>query len=155
MKKLTENFFRQDPTHVAKELLGKKLVRVVGGKRLEGIIAMASAYKGEAERKLKGLYYAPGQLYLPTFMGGYRKLAIATENQKKASVITIDKVLLEHELLTSGKICPYFKLDKEWDGKHACGGELWIEGGKSNYTIEKLEDVDMSSNCIGRYGLRI
>ncbi len=155
MSKLTTNFFRQNPTQVAKELLGKKLVCVVGNKKLEGVIAMASAYKGEPDRKLKGLYYEPGQLYLPTFMGGYRKLAIATENEKKASVITIDKVLLEDELLTSGKICPYFKLGKEWNGKSVCGDKLWIEGGKSNYTIEKLEDAAMSSNCIGRYAVRV
>ena len=154
MEKLTVDFFKQDPAVIARRLLGKKLVRAVGENKLEGIIAMTSAYKGEVARKQKGLYYPPGQLYLPVFMGGYRKLAIATESDKEASVITIDRILLEKEILSSGKICPYFQLGREMDNKPACGDEFWIESGQ-DCLIEEITNAKLSANCIGRYGLKV
>ena len=160
MEKLTADFFRQDPAVVARKILGKKLVRIAGGKELEGIIAMASAYRGEVARKQKGLFYHPGQLYLPVFTGGYRKLAIATESDKEASVITIDRIVvakeigkeIKKEILSSGKICPYFQLGSEMDNMPCCSNELWIEPAP-DCLVEELTNVPMAENCTGRYAL--
>jgi len=49
MKKLTADFYRRDALTVARELLGKILVRKTNGKTLSGIIAEVEAYKGSVD----------------------------------------------------------------------------------------------------------
>ena len=44
---LAESFFLQDVTKAAHDLLGKRLVRMINGKRLSGIILETEAYRGE------------------------------------------------------------------------------------------------------------
>ncbi len=46
MQTLTRDFFNRDPETVAKELLGKKLIRRLDGDILEGIIVETEAYYG-------------------------------------------------------------------------------------------------------------
>jgi DNA-3-methyladenine glycosylase len=48
--RLTRGFFRRDPVTVAKELLGQRLVRIVDGIRLAGLIVETEAYLGIEDR---------------------------------------------------------------------------------------------------------
>ena len=45
-KRLTRTFFRRDPVALARSLLGQRLVRVLGGQRLAGLIVETEAYLG-------------------------------------------------------------------------------------------------------------
>ena len=45
-KRLTRTFFRRDPIVVARTLLGQRLVRVLEGRRLAGLIVETEAYLG-------------------------------------------------------------------------------------------------------------
>lgn len=47
--RLPREFFAQDTLTAARQLLGKRLVRMEGGRRLSGIIIEAEAYCGEAD----------------------------------------------------------------------------------------------------------
>lgn len=49
MNCLPESFFLADATVVARALLGKRLVRVVDGQRVSGVISETEAYCGEAD----------------------------------------------------------------------------------------------------------
>lgn len=49
-KKLPLKFYKRDTKKVAKELLGKRLVRIYKGKRLAGIIVETEAYLGIKDR---------------------------------------------------------------------------------------------------------
>ena len=49
-RRLTRSFYRQDATTVARSLLGQKLVRVIDGKRLTGLIVETEAYLGVADK---------------------------------------------------------------------------------------------------------
>lgn len=54
---LPKHFYRRDPAEVAESLLGKILVRFIGGKRLSGMIVETEAYYGPedpASRARKG-----------------------------------------------------------------------------------------------------
>src|SRR6516162_4916002 len=47
---LPHSFYQRDTVTVARELLGKKLVRIYRGRRLSGIIVETEAYLGEHDR---------------------------------------------------------------------------------------------------------
>jgi DNA-3-methyladenine glycosylase len=46
---LPDSFYQQDVTLVARQLLGKRLVRLMDGTRISGIIVEAEAYRGEED----------------------------------------------------------------------------------------------------------
>jgi DNA-3-methyladenine glycosylase len=48
-QKLEKDFFRKAPHTVARELIGKLLVRTIGGIRVSGVIYETEAYDGEAD----------------------------------------------------------------------------------------------------------
>jgi DNA-3-methyladenine glycosylase len=45
-ERLTREFYRRDPVRVARALLGQRLVRILGGKRIAGVIVETEAYLG-------------------------------------------------------------------------------------------------------------
>jgi len=71
---LGHGFYARDPAEVARALLGKTLVRRLGGDRLEGVIVETEAYYGEydpASRAFKGrksynevMWGEPGRLFV-------------------------------------------------------------------------------------------
>jgi DNA-3-methyladenine glycosylase len=71
---IPEEFFRRNPKIVACELLGKRLIRVIDGVKLEGMIVETEAYYGEedpASRAYNGLknynsmmWDRPGRLFI-------------------------------------------------------------------------------------------
>ena len=50
MARLGRDFFARDTLTVARELLGQRLVRLLGGERLSGRIVEVEAYVGEEDR---------------------------------------------------------------------------------------------------------
>lgn len=48
--RLGREFYRRDPVTVAKELLGQRLVRIVDGRRLAGLIVETEAYLGVGDK---------------------------------------------------------------------------------------------------------
>jgi DNA-3-methyladenine glycosylase len=71
---LPENFYLADPTALARELLGKHLVRRVDGQRVSGVITETEAYRGEEDmacharsgmtRRNAVMYGLPGRAYI-------------------------------------------------------------------------------------------
>jgi DNA-3-methyladenine glycosylase len=71
---LPENFYLADPTTVAREMLGKCLVRQVEGERVSGVIIETEAYRGEEDmacharsgmtRRNAVMYGLPGRAYV-------------------------------------------------------------------------------------------
>ena len=53
-RKLPLSFYRRDTEQVAKELLGKKLVRVYNGQRIAGTIVETEAYVGSEDKACQG-----------------------------------------------------------------------------------------------------
>ncbi|MFC1685948.1 hypothetical protein ACFLZZ_02920 [Nanoarchaeota archaeon] len=156
--KYTE-FFARDSKVVSKQLLGMDLVRTFGGSEdKRATIAMASAYNGEAGRPQKGLLYAPGELYLPWF-SGFRKLAIGSDKENKPSVITIDAIVTPSgNVLTSSKICDYFRLGKNSDKElvvnyKKSAPSIYVIGESGN-SIKEV-DEKRASNCVGQWSLKV
>lgn len=92
MKVLREDFYRRDTLTVAKELLGKYLIRKVNGKYIGGKIVetegylgvtdkAAHAYGGKITERLKPMYSKAGTAYVYSIYGMYYCLNTITEKE--------------------------------------------------------------------------
>ena len=92
MKILKEDFYGRDTLTVAKELLGKCLIRVIDGKYVGGKIVetegylgvndkAAHAYGGKVTERLKPMYERAGTSYVYSIYGMYYCLNTITEKE--------------------------------------------------------------------------
>lgn len=90
MRKLTRGFYERDTLAVARDLLGKYLVRVEDGLTLRGRITETEAYVGRVDKachaygykrtpRTQTLYEAPGTAYIYLIYGMYHCLNFVTE----------------------------------------------------------------------------
>ena len=89
---LSRNFFQHDTVLVAKELLGKKLIRRIGNKKCVGVITETEAYRASDDpashagvRKTKRNQIMFGQVglaYVYFTYGMYHCLNVVARNKK-------------------------------------------------------------------------
>jgi DNA-3-methyladenine glycosylase len=155
MSKLSQKFFHQKTEKVAKDLLGKVLVRKIGNKVLSGVIVETEAYvgphdlachasKGKTERT-KIMFEDGGFWYVYMIYGFYYCLNIVTEAKEYPSAVLIraleplegieemkkNRKTDDISNLTSGpgKLCQALKIDKSLNCLSAVkpGSNLYIE----------------------------
>jgi len=99
-KRLTRKFFIRPTLIVAKDLLGKYLVRKIGKKKLVGKIVETEAYIGPQDRashafggriteRCKTEYLIGGHIYIYLCYGMYWQLNITTEKKGKPECVLI------------------------------------------------------------------
>lgn len=159
MTKLKEEFFTRKSEQVAKDLLGSKLVRLIGNKKLEGVISETAAYEGRSKHTSgEGINYATGKIYIMSHRGNLF-LNIATEKEGVDSCILIRKLIPSEGVKAKtdgpGKLTRALKIDESLDGGSIYGEKLWIEEKTFDYNIRKKQDKSMASNCLGYYEIVI
>jgi DNA-3-methyladenine glycosylase len=102
VQKLPRAFYDRDTTLVARELLGKFLIRVSGGVERIGKIVETEAYLGPhdlAAHSAKGLtartkpmYGPPGHAYVYLIYGIYHCMNVVTEREGHASAVLLRAV---------------------------------------------------------------
>jgi len=151
---LKDNFYKRDTIKVAKELLGKVLIRKTGkNEYLSGRIVEVEAYMGDhdpachAYQKVTGrsstLYEDGGTIYVYFIYGNYYCFNIVTETKGIGSAVLIraieplegieimkelrPKVRNSHDL-TNGpsKFCLAFDIDKSFNGKKLSEDGIFI-----------------------------
>ena len=155
MTKLTQNFFDRKAELVAKELLGKVLVRKINNKKLSGMIVETEAYVGPhdlASHASKGktnrtqvMFSYGGFWHVYMIYGFYYCLNIVTETKDYPSAVLIraleplegiEKMKKNRKTdnitnLTSGpgKLCQAFEITKNVDSTSAISknSKLYIE----------------------------
>lgn len=121
--RLTRNFFNRNSVKVAKELLGKILVRRINGKKISGMIVETEAYRGSkdkgshAYRKVtsrnKIMFGPPGYAYVYFCYGNHYLLNIVTESKGKPGAVLIRALEpLENirEMIKRRKVADTYKL---------------------------------------------
>lgn len=142
-RKLPLSFYRRDTEQVAKELLGKKLVRVHKGQRLSGIIVETEAYIGSHDKachgfghrrteRTKALYLDGGYSYIYLIYGMYHLLNAVTGNTEEPTAVLIRAIEpCEGGILGStngpGRLCKALRIDKKLNTLKLNGTELFIE----------------------------
>ncbi len=100
MARLDANFYCRDTVTVAKEMIGKYLVRALSGKLLVCRITEAEAYIGAIDKachayggrrteRTKTLYAAPGTSYVYLIYGMHHCLNFVTEEEDTAAAVLL------------------------------------------------------------------
>ncbi|WP_456405309.1 DNA-3-methyladenine glycosylase [Thiolapillus sp.] len=153
MNRLERDFFARDSVTVARELLGKILLRCYRGEILGGIIVETEAYLGEEDSachaskgctpRTQVMYGAAGHYYVYLIYGMYHMLNIVTGEPGHPQAVLIralqpvrglqlmgelrggvaDKKLCDGP----GKLCQALAIDRGLNGMAVESGELWLE----------------------------
>ena len=100
MKKLTRDFYDRDTITVARDLLGKHLVRVLNGEKLVCRITETEAYIGRCDKachaygykrtnRTETLFARPGTAYIYLIYGMYNCLNFVTEPEGEPAAVLI------------------------------------------------------------------
>lgn len=134
-RRLLRSFYTGPTLRVAKELLGKILVRKIGRRKIFGRIVETEAYMGpqdKASHSYKGKitprnraeYMIGGHIYIYLVYGMYWQLNISTNREGKPECVLIralEPVDKRKKLRIvpngPGKLCQYLKLDKSFYGE--------------------------------------
>jgi DNA-3-methyladenine glycosylase len=146
MKKLRRSFFIRSTLTVAKDLLGKYLVREVDGKIISGKIVETEAYIGTKDKashafngkitlRNQAEYLIGGHVYIYLVYGMYWQLNITTNTAGKPECVLIRALEIENQnpqlANGPGKLCQYLHLDKSFYGEDLTKSKrLWIEDKK-------------------------
>ena len=98
---LPQGFYARPTLEVARDLLGRRLVRCIDGQRLGGRITEVEAYVGEDDKashaargrtdRNRPMYSAPGLAYVYFIYGMYFCLNVVTEREGFAAAILISR----------------------------------------------------------------
>ncbi len=174
MSNLPREFYARPTLTVARDLLGRVLVRRLDGECLSGRIVEVEAYIGEADQasharvgrtaRNAAMYGPPGHAYVYLIYGVHYCLNLVTEDDGFPAAVLVRALepLAGVEwmrgrrgdrpdtALTSGpgKLCQALAIDRRFDGADLCAAEglLWVEDGLP------LGDAEVSSGP--RIGVR-
>jgi DNA-3-methyladenine glycosylase len=157
MSRLGWDFFARNTLTVARELLGRRLVRLLDGDRLSGRIVEVEAYVGEDDQasharfgrtqRNAAMYGPPGRAYVYLVYGVHHCLNVVTGREGYPAAVLI-RALEPLEgiegmrarrggrsdlLLTSGpgRLCQALAIARRFDGVDLCAPEalLFVEVG--------------------------
>jgi len=151
--KLPRSFYEQSTIEVAKQLLGKYLVRKHPAGSTIGRIVEAEAYIGPQDlachaskgrtKRTEVMFGPAGHAYVYYIYGFYNMLNLVTESKDYPAAVLIRAVepvegieLMEsrrrnrvlHNLASGpGKLCQAFDIDRALNGADLCGNVLFVE----------------------------
>lgn len=174
--RLPREFFNRNTTAVARELLGKRLVRVDNEQRLAGFIMETEAYRGEEDLgcharagntpRTRIMYGLPGHAYVYFTYGMHWMLNFVTEQEEFPAAVLIRGIQVCEGLhivaerrkgqppprWTDGpaKICQALNINGEQNGIDLCSPDstLFVE-----YGIPTQATPDMNVKISPRVGL--
>ncbi len=139
-RKLPLKFYQRDTVTVARELLGKRLVRVYRGKRLAGIISEVEAYLGEKDSachtwkrkstaRVQPMYYPGGHTYIYFVYGMHFCFNVVTRGAGEPEAVLIRGLFTDELPPTDGpaKLCRVLKIDKKLNGLSLICNQIFVE----------------------------
>jgi len=158
MIRLDRNFYYQPTLQMARDLLGKRLMRVLNDQRLSGLIVETEAYIGEADKachasrgrtpRTEVMYGPPGHAYVYFIYGMHHCFNVVTEEEGFPAAILIRALepleglewMRRHRpgrsdgQLTNGpgKLCAALAVDRTLNGVDLCTSQVFfIEEGRT------------------------
>jgi DNA-3-methyladenine glycosylase len=140
MRKLPRSFYDRDTIEVARDLLGKYLVRVVGGAERIGRIVEVEAYLGPQDlaahssrgltERTKIMFGPPGHAYVYFIYGMYYCMNVVTEREGHASAVLLRALEpvknIEGRTQGPGLLCRAMQIDKRLNGHDLLSEALYI-----------------------------
>lgn len=175
---LPRDFYDRDTLVVAKELLGKVLVRRIGGQRLSGRIVETEGYLGPTdvashaqrgpESKAAPMFGEPGHAYVYFTYGMHYCMNVVTEPAGSGTAVLLRALepldgldemqerrgpKIDELNLTNGpaKLCQAFGIGKSDNTVDLTGDALWLEDGPAPKQIETSARVGISRGRDAQY----
>ena len=140
MQKLTREFYDRNTVVVAKELLGKHLVRIVEGEDRIGRIVEVEAYLGPQDRashSARGLtprnqpmFGPPGHAYVYFIYGMYYCMNVVTEREGHASAVLLRAIEpvknIAERTCGPGLLCRAMGIDKRLNTHDLLSDDFFI-----------------------------
>ena len=138
-KRLTKSFYTKPALTIAKDLLGKYIVRKIGRKELIGRIIETEAYIGPQDKashayngkitpRNKVEYLIGGYIYIYLVYGMYWQMNIVTAKHGEPECVLIRALDLGKIANGPGKVCNYLKLDKSFYKEDLSKSKrIWLE----------------------------
>lgn len=136
---LPRAFFDRPTLRVARDLLGKYLVRELGSQQVAGRIVEIEAYVGPQDKACHAsrgrtartdvLFGPPGLAYVYLIYGMYHCLNVVTERDGFPAAILLRAVQVGEELFDGpGRLCRHLQIDRTQNRLDLTVGEdLWFE----------------------------
>lgn len=152
-KILDKNFFARDTKKVAKDLLGKFLVRKINNKEISLMITEVEVYDGfkdKASHAHKGktkrtevMFSHPGTIYVYLCYGMYFMLNIVTREKDYPAAILIRGVKNENLNLNGpGKLSKFLKINRNLNNKLVRKSSgLWFEDRGIKINNSKIKET--------------
>lgn len=154
------DFFKRHADEVAKDLLGRVLVREIGRSSIYIRLEEIAAYEGEVKSMTKGALEQPGTIGVSTKYGK-NLIDISTLAICEPSCITLiagtifDRKGLENYINGPGNLSNALKIDKMYDGVPLNFAKIWIGGTPiDKEQILKRNKSDLPINCKGYFYFR-
>ncbi len=168
MRKLPREFYDRDTVIVAKELLGKLLVRVVRGKPRIGKIVETEAYLGAhdlAAHSARGrtkrnevMFGPPGFAYVYLIYGMYFCMNVVTEREGRASAVLLRAVepILNITERTSGPglLCRAMAIDRRLNGRDLLSDDFFIAPSADDLQFSTIKRPRIGVNYAGAWANR-
>ncbi|HSB95738.1 MAG TPA: DNA-3-methyladenine glycosylase [Spongiibacteraceae bacterium] len=137
MQKLPKDFYARDPVLVARELLGKFLVRNHGGIERIGRIVEVEAYLGPHDlaahsskgltQRTRALFGPPGHAYIYLIYGMYHCLNAVTGNGSGILLRALEPIKnIDAKTQGPGLLCRALEIDKNLYGHDLASTDLYI-----------------------------
>jgi len=152
--KLKKDFFERDALVVAKDLLGKKIVRILpDGKIIEDIITETEAYRGEDDlachaskgktERTKAMYRPGGVVYVYLIYGTYWLLNVVTSKKNIPQAVLIRSL---KNVEGPGRTGRFLQLDKSFYGEDLLiSSRIFLEDtGLKNFRISRLSRIGVN-----------
>jgi len=138
---LNQQFYNRDTKTVAKDLLGKFLIRKIDSREIAGMITEVEAYCGPSDKashaskgktvRTEVMFGKPGTAYVYLIYGMYYCFNVVTEKKGYPAAVLIRSIVVSDESAKTdgpGKLCRYLEIDKNLNKTDLCvGRNLWIE----------------------------
>jgi DNA-3-methyladenine glycosylase len=172
LRRLRREFFARYSPRVAKELIGCRLVRIVDGARLSGIVVETEAYRGGRDpashayrgktRRNEVMFGPAGFAYVYFTMGVHYCLNATAEEKGTAAAVLIraaqpaegTEMMKENRGVTEltrvasgpGNLTKAFKIDKELNGEDlVTSARLFFEAGQGVMRVGVSSRVGVSA----------
>jgi len=160
-KRIQRKFFTRPTLEVAKDILGKYLIRKINGKFLIGKIVETEAYIGPKDKashaylgkrtiRNEAEYLIGGHIYIYLVYGMYWQLNISTNKENKPECILIRALepIVNRKSAKicnlangPGKLCRWLKLDKSFYAEDLTkSGRIWLED-----SGEKIDEKEIKA----------
>ena len=165
MKVLPRSFYNRDTRIVAKELLGKYIIRNIGRKRSIGKIVETEAYleNDPASHAYKGItprcapmFEHPGYAYIYFIYGNHYCLNVVTEKFGRAGAVLIRALepISNVKLMTNGpgKLTKALRINMRSNRADLTSGNLLIAKGKTErFKVVKAKRIGLSKASEKQY----